>query len=72
MEIAAVGAGLGGGFDHTYNLKVMKFKEVMNWPDSNKWKEDIENEQKQMVTNEEWEPLNKKDLQEGAKVITAT
>ena len=48
MEIAAVGAGLGGGFDHTYNLKVMKFKEVMNWPDSNKWKEDIENEQKQM------------------------
>ena len=30
IEISAVGAGLGSGFDHTGKLKVMKFKEVMN------------------------------------------
>ena len=38
IEISAVGAGLGGGFDHTSELKVMKFKEVMNGPESKKWK----------------------------------
>ena len=38
IEIAAVGAGLGGGLDHTIKLKVMKFKDVMNWPNSDKWK----------------------------------
>ena len=72
IEIAAEGAGLGGGFDHTSELKVKKFKEVMNGPDDKKWKEEIENEHNQMVTNEVWEPLDKKDLLEGAKVITST
>ena len=46
IEIAAVGAGVGGGFDHTRELKMMKFKEDMNGPDSNKWKEETENEHK--------------------------
>ena len=36
IEIAAVGAGLGGRFDHTSELKVKKFKEAMNGPDSDK------------------------------------
>ena len=35
IEIAAV------GFNHTSKLKVMKVKEAMNGPDSNKWKEEI-------------------------------
>ena len=42
----------------------------MNGPDNGKWKEEIENEHKQMVTNKVWEPLDKKNLPEGAKVIT--
>ena len=50
----------------------MKFKEAMNGPDSNKWKEEIENEHTRMVTNSIWKPLDKKDLLEGAKVITST
>ena len=36
IEIAEVGAGLGGGFNHTCELKVMKFKEVVNGPDGDK------------------------------------
>ena len=51
IEIADVGAGFGGGFDHTSKLKVMKFKEAMNGQDSNKWKEDIENRHTRMVMN---------------------
>ena len=43
IDISAVGAGLGGCFDHASKLKVMKFKEAKNGLDSNKWKEDITN-----------------------------
>ena len=71
-EFAGVGAGLGIGFDHTSKLKVMRFKEAMSEPDSDKWKEEIKNEYKQMVTNKVWELLNKKHLPEGAKVVTST
>ena len=39
IEIAAVGAVLGGKFDHTSKLKVMKFKEALIGSGSNKWKE---------------------------------
>ena len=46
IEIVAVGAVLGDEFDHNSKLKVMKFREVMNGPDSNKWKEEIKNEHK--------------------------
>ena len=41
IQIAAVRAELGGGFDHTSKLKVMKFKETMNGPDNNKQKEEL-------------------------------
>ncbi len=32
-EIAAVGAAIGGGFDHTSKLIPIKFKEAMTWQD---------------------------------------
>ena len=44
----------------------------MNGPDSDKWKEEIENEHKIMVMNGVWELLDKKDLSEGAQVIKLT
>ena len=46
IEISAVGAGLCGGFIHTSEIKVMKFKEAMNRQESNKWKEEIKNKHK--------------------------
>ena len=42
------------------------------WTRSNKWKKEIKNEHKRMVTNGLWEPLDKKDLPDGVKVITST
>ena len=44
----------------------------MNIWDNNKWKEEIENKHKRMVMNRVWEPLDKRNLLEGAKVITLT
>ena len=39
---------------------------------SNKFKEETENEHKQIVMNGVWDPLDKKNLPEGAEVITST
>ncbi len=33
MEFTNVGAGIGGGFDNTMELKPMKYKEAINGPD---------------------------------------
>jgi hypothetical protein len=46
-EYASVGAGLGGGFDNTMELKVMKYDEAINGPDGDAWKKEIENGQEQ-------------------------
>ena len=52
IEIAVVGTRLCGRFNQTSKLKVMKFKEAMNKPNSNKWKEENKNEQTRM--REHW------------------
>ena len=48
IKIAAVGAWLDVGFNHTSELKVMKFKEAMKRPDNNKWKK------KSKISTKEW------------------
>ena len=70
LKIAAAGDGLGGKFNQTSKLKIMKFKEAMSGPDSNTWKKEIKNDCKRMVTNRVLEPLGKKDLSHEAEVMT--
>ena len=48
-EINAVGAGIGGGFGNTAELKPMKFKEAMKTPDKEHWLEAVEEEHDKMV-----------------------
>ena len=45
-ETAAVGAGIGGGFQHTSELHVMKFDKVMKKPDKKKWQKAVHEEYK--------------------------
>jgi hypothetical protein len=40
-EVGLVGAGIGGGFEHTGELKVMKYKEAMDSPDKTKWEQGL-------------------------------
>ena len=47
-EIACVGAGLGGGFAHTSELHVKKYKPAMASADREKWIEAIEAEHKNL------------------------
>ena len=41
LELESVGAGLGGGFTNTNELKVMKYQEAANVPDGERRKEKL-------------------------------
>ena len=43
-EFANIGAGVGGGFENTKELKVMNYKEAINGPDGVRWQAKVENE----------------------------
>ena len=42
-EFANVGAGIGGGFENTKELRVMNYKEAISGPDGERWKAEVEN-----------------------------
>jgi hypothetical protein len=68
-EISNVGAGVGGGFENTQELRVMMYNEAISGPDSELWKAEVDNEYNHMVKNKVFETVYKKDLQPGTKVI---
>ena len=39
-----MGVGLGGGIKHTKELKVLKYKKVMQSPDADEWHKETKNE----------------------------
>eukprot|EP00957_Ditylum_brightwellii_P143631 10943399-Ditylum_brightwellii.AAC.1 len=49
-EIAAVGTGLGGGFENTQQLRPMKCNEAMA-TDKEGWTKAVEEEHKRMISN---------------------
>ena len=71
-EVACVGAALGGGFANTNELKVLKYKEAMAGPDKEKWEEAVHQEYLKMEKHQVFQPVPKKDLPDGAKVLTST
>ena len=72
QEYACVGAGIGGGFQNTKELHVMKFKEAMNTPDRKQWEGAVEKEHDNMMKYSVWTPVKLQDLPEGTKVLTST
>ena len=44
FELLLVGAGLGGGFENTTELKVVNFKEAMKGRNKNEWIKEVGNE----------------------------
>jgi iron only hydrogenase large subunit-like protein len=58
-EMACVGAGVGGGFENTAELHVMKYDTAMKTRDAAQWKKAVEDEHDRMVENDVWTPVNK-------------
>ena len=42
LEFVNVGAGVGGGFKNTKEIKVMNYKEMVNGADGVRWKAEVE------------------------------
>jgi hypothetical protein len=71
-EIACVGAGLGGGFENTSELHVMKFDEAMKTSEAAEWKKAVEEEYQRMVENDVWTPVPKSEVGNDAKILSST
>ena len=68
-EIAVVGAGLGGGFENTNELKVLNYKKAMASPDKEKWLEFIKEEFDRMTKYKVFRPVSKNRVPPKAKVV---
>ena len=71
-ECGLVGAGIGGGFNHTSELHVMKFEEALAGPDAEEWKKEIENEHNWMLKHKVWKAVSKSSIPKGIKLIDST
>ncbi|MFO0523114.1 MAG: hypothetical protein ACK515_22215, partial [bacterium] len=71
-ELGCVGAGVGGGFEHTSELHVMKYDEAMASIDAAKWAKAVEEEHDRMVENQVWKAMPMEDVPPGAKILTST
>jgi hypothetical protein len=71
-EVAAVGAGLGGGFENTSELRVMKFKEAMKGSDNENWQKAVDEEHDRMQKHRVWEAVLRDGIPAQAKILTST
>ena len=72
IEYGLVGAGLGGGFDVTTELHVMKYKEAMAGPDKHEWTKAVEEEHTRMKNHDVWMPTPIDQIPRGSKILTTT
>ena len=71
-EYALVGAALGGGFENTNELHVLKYKEAITGPDKKQWKRAIKEEHERMVKMGVWKAVPPENVPPGTKPITST
>jgi hypothetical protein len=71
-EYTAVGAGLGGGFENTAELRPMKYNEALHGPDKKKWETALDEEHNRMLKFGVWEAGRRRDLKTASKIITST
>jgi hypothetical protein len=71
-ELAVVGAALGGGFEHTAELRPMKFKEAMATKDKAKWLVAVKEEFDRMQDHKVFKLVAEQDVPKGAKILTST
>ena len=72
FELILVGAGLGGGFENTTELKAMNFKEVMKGKNKNEWIKEVGNEKDRFDRFNALTSVKRRDLPKGAKIMTST
>ena len=61
VEYHNVGSGVGRWFDHTSEIKPKKYKEAINGPNGEAWKQKIKNKQDRILKNKVFKAAGKKD-----------
>ena len=72
FELILVGAGLGGGFENTTELKVMNFKKATKRNNKKYWIKEVPNEKSRFDRFNALTAVKKKDLPMRAKITTST
>ena len=72
IEISQVGAGVGGGFENTSNLKVMNYREAMQSADAEEWKAEVQNEKERFDKFNVITVVPRNEMQKGIKAMTTT
>jgi hypothetical protein len=72
MELALIGAGVGGGIKHTSELKVLNYKKAMQSPDADEWRKEVRNEKARFDKYDALTAVPRSSLPKGAKVLTTT
>ena len=71
-EFANVGAGLGGGFENTKELCVMKYEEAVSGPDGKEWEEEIDNKHARFTKNKVCKVVPRNQVPKGVKPLDTT
>lgn len=71
-ETFLVGAGIGGGFGHTTELKVMNYNQAMKGDDVSRWKQEVRVEKERFDKYNAVTAVKRKDIPAGVKLLTST
>jgi hypothetical protein len=72
FEYELVGAGIGGGFSNTDELKVLNFKKAMKSNDKEKWIEAIDEEWNRMKKAGAFKAVDRTSIDKNEKILTST
>eukprot|EP00984_Skeletonema_dohrnii_P034690 scaffold33638_cov142-Skeletonema_dohrnii-CCMP3373.AAC.8 len=70
VESNLVGAGIGGGFEHTSELKTLNYKQAMSSDDAEDWKVEVVNEKARFDKYGVFTAVKRSELPDNAKVLT--
>ena len=71
-EMTCVGAGIGGGYEHSNELKTMNYKDAMQSEDKKEWEQEVDIEHGRMVKYNVWEAVPESEVPEGTVPLTST
>ena len=70
-EFGLIGAGIGGGFDNTSKLHVLKFDEALSKDIKSNWYQAVAKEYERMHDHKAWQEVGWGTIPEGTKIITS-
>lgn len=71
LEVQLVGAGIGGGFESTKDLRVLNHRQAMQSEDAEKWKDAYRKEEERLEKFGVFTPVKRTGVPKGAKTLSS-